>query len=78
MKWPLMYQSKFAMDVGRLCPCGKGVGYRCAWCHRALCVEHMAHGPFEENGEVVLKPVCWPKCDAKWWAEIRDATPEAR
>lgn len=53
--------------LGRLCPCGKGVVHRCAWCHRALCEWHSASGPFEEDGQVVLRPVCLPKCDALWW-----------
>lgn len=66
-----------AIALGRLCPCGKGVAFRCAWCHRALCSDHYAHGPFAEDRAVVLKPVCWPVCNAAWWTEkaTRDATP---
>lgn len=65
--------NKYGVMQGHLCPCGKGAVVQCALCHRALCGWHSAGGPFDEGGQVVLHPVCWPKCDAEWWLNPRDS-----
>lgn len=68
----MMPPSQGGLATGRLCPCGKGTQVQCTWCHRSLCGEHYAFGPFEEGGNVALRPVCLPRCNASWWRQELD------